>query len=66
MKNATPEQASVGLRVHAIVFASSMVLMLIINWLTGAPYWVIWVLLVWGVGILSHWLAVRSQLRASP
>jgi hypothetical protein len=66
MKNATPAQARAGLRVHKIVFASSMLLMLIINWLTGAPYWVIWVLLGWGVGIISHWLAVRSRLRASP
>jgi 2TM domain len=57
-----PPQKRIGLRIHAIVFASSMVLMLIINLLTGAPYWVVWVLLAWGVGILSHWLAVRSHL----
>ena len=62
MKNATPAQKRIGLRIHAIVFASSMVVMLIINLLTGAPYWVVWVLLAWGVGILSHWLAVRSHL----
>lgn len=29
MKNATPAQKRIGLRIHAIVFASSMVLMLI-------------------------------------
>ena len=38
MKNATPAQKRNGLRIHAIVFAFSMVLMLIINLLTGAPY----------------------------
>ena len=62
MKNATPEQMRIGLRIHAIVFAASMVLMLVINLLTGAPYWVVWPLLAWGVGMLSHWLAVRSHL----
>ena len=62
MKNSTPEQIRIGLRIHAIVFVLSMALMLIINLLTGAPYWVVWVLPAWGVGILSHRLAVRSHL----
>ena len=62
MKNATPEQMRVGLRIHAIVFASCIVLMVIINLLTGPPYWVVWALPAWGVGLLSHWLAVRSHL----
>lgn len=62
MKNATPAQMRIGLRIHAIVFALSMVLMLIINLLTGAPYWVVWVLLGWGIGMLSHRLSVRSRL----
>jgi hypothetical protein len=62
MKNATPAQMRIGLRVHAIVFVLSMLLMLVINVVTGAPYWVVWVLLAWGIGMLSHWLAVRGQL----
>lgn len=62
MKNATPAQKRMGLRVHAIVFVSSMALMLVINLMTGAPYWVVWVLLGWGVGLLSHWLGVRRHL----
>ena len=62
MKNATPAQMRIGLRIHAMVFLASMVLMVIINVLTGAPYWVGWVLLGWGIGMLSHWLAVRSRL----
>ena len=65
MKTATPAQMRIGLRIHAIVFASSMVLMLIVNLLTGAPYWVVWVLIAWGVGMLSHSLAVRSHLARS-
>jgi uncharacterized membrane protein len=62
MKNATLEQMRTGLRIHAIAFVSSMVLMLVINLLTGEPNWIVWVLLGWGVGLLSHWLAVRSHL----
>ena len=65
MENATPAQKRIGLRIHGIVFASSMALMLIVNLLTGAPYWVGWILLAWGIGILSHWLAVRSHLARS-
>jgi len=62
MKNATPDQVRIGLRIHALVFIVSVVLMVLVNVLTGPPYWVVWVLLGWGVGILSHWLAVRSHL----
>ena len=62
MKNATPAQMRIGLRIHAIVFVASMVLMLLVNLLTGSPYWVAWVLAGWGVGLLSHWLGVRSHL----
>lgn len=62
MKNATPAQMRTGLRIHTITFVASMVLMLVINLLTGAPYWAVWVLLGWGVGLLSHWLGVRNHM----
>ena len=62
MKNATPAQMRTGLRIHAITFVASMAVMVVVNVFVGAPYWVLWVLLGWGVGILSHWLAVRSHL----
>jgi uncharacterized membrane protein len=62
MKNATPAQMRTGLRIHAIAFMLSMLLMLVINLLTGSPYWAAWVLLGWGVGLLSHWLGVRRHL----
>lgn len=62
MKNATPEQKRLGLHVHAIVFLLTMLLLLIINLYTGQPYWIVWVLLGWGIGLLSHWLAVRNYV----
>jgi hypothetical protein len=58
MKDATPAQKKLGLRIHALVFVPGMVALLIINLLTGAPYWVHWVLLGWSVGLLSHWFFV--------
>lgn len=32
-----------------------MALLFVINLSTGSPYWVLWVLLGWGVGLLAHW-----------
>ena len=42
-------------RTHAIVFVAVMALLLIINLWTGGYFWVQWVLLGWGIGLLSHW-----------
>jgi hypothetical protein len=58
MKNATLQQKKTGFRIHALAFVPSMVVMLIINLWIGPPYWVLWVLLGWGVGLLSHWFFV--------
>lgn len=61
MKYASQSQRQLGLRVHAIVFVPSIILLVVINLVIGAPYWVLWVLLGWGIGLLAHWLSVRSQ-----
>ena len=58
MKHATYLQRKLGFRIHAIVFIPSILLLAVINWLTGAPYWVQWVILGWGIGLLSHWFFV--------
>ncbi|MDQ0136892.1 putative membrane protein [Neorhizobium galegae] len=61
MKNASPAERQLGLRIHAIAFVPSIIVLVVINLLTGAPYWVLWVLLGWGIGLLAHWLSVRHQ-----
>ncbi|MBP2558102.1 putative membrane protein [Neorhizobium galegae] len=61
MKNASPAERQLGLRIHAIAFVPSIIVLVVINLLTGAPYWVLWVLLGWGTGLLAHWLSVRRQ-----
>lgn len=62
MRSATPERTRAGLYIHAAAFAVGIVLMLVINLAIGRPYWIVWVLLGWGVGLMSHWLSVRSRL----
>lgn len=62
MKHASISEMKIGLRVHAIVFVLSMVLLLILNALLGSPYWVQWVLLGWGSGLAIHAWVVSRQV----
>jgi 2TM domain-containing protein len=55
MKNATPAQKKLGFNIHALTFVPAMAVLLIVNLWTGSPYWVQWVLLGWGIGLLAHW-----------
>ena len=44
---------------HLISFVSTMVFLLIINLLTSPGYlWVVWPLLGWGIGLVSHYFSV--------
>jgi fatty acid desaturase len=43
---------------HLFVFAAVVALLAVINATTGGPWWVLWVLFGWGIGILAHWLFV--------
>jgi hypothetical protein len=58
MKQGTPAEKKLGFRIHAMVFVPSIALLLIINLLTGSPYWVLWVALSWGIGLFCHWFFV--------
>jgi Flp pilus assembly protein TadB len=44
-----------GLSIHAIVFVLTMVLLAVINLMTGSPYWVFWIALAWSIGLFAHW-----------
>lgn len=44
-----------GFRIHALVFVPALAVMAVINIATGAPYWVLWVVLGWSIGLASHW-----------
>ena len=55
MKHLSPSQQKLGFNIHALAFVPTMALLLVINLWTGSPYWVQWVLLGWGIGLLAHW-----------
>jgi fatty acid desaturase len=47
-----------GFFLHLFVFAIVTLGLAIINAATGGPWWVLWVLLGWGIGVLAHGLFV--------
>ncbi len=55
MKSQSQAQKRLGFQIHAVAFVITMLLLVAINLWTGEPYWVLWVLPGWSIGILSHW-----------
>ena len=47
--------------IHLFVFAMVLASLAIVNLATGGPWWVLWVLLGWGIGILAHALTVFGR-----
>ncbi len=50
-----------GFYIHLFVFAMVLAGLTIINLATGGPWWVLWVLLGWGIGLLAHALTVFGR-----
>ena len=40
--------------IHLTVFVLVMLLLTVINLMNGAPYWVIWPFLGWGLGLIAY------------
>ncbi|GAA0766504.1 2TM domain-containing protein [Ideonella azotifigens] len=58
-RHGSPSERRRGFGVHALVFVLGMALLAGINLLwTGPPYWVLWVLPGWGIGLVAHGWAV--------
>lgn len=55
MKHISRSGMKLGFHIHAFAFVVTMVLLVAINIWKGPPYWVLWVLLGWGLGVLTHW-----------
>lgn len=55
MRHKSMAHRRLGFQIHAIVFVVAMVILLAINMMTGAPFWVVWVLASWGIGLVAHW-----------
>ena len=58
MIRATPAQKKLGFQIHAVAFVPTLLVLLVVNRLTGPPYWALWVLLGWSVGLFCHWFFV--------
>jgi hypothetical protein len=50
-----------GFYIHLGVFALVLAGLFILNSLTGGPWWVVWVFLGWGAGVLAHGLALSVR-----
>ena len=54
-------EALKGFYLHLFIFALVLAGLAIINAAAGGPWWVLWVLLGWGIGVLAHAFAVLGQ-----
>jgi hypothetical protein len=54
-------EALKGFYIHLFVFATVLAGLAIVNLATGGPWWVLWVLLGWGLGVLAHALTVFGR-----
>lgn len=55
MKPLSRSKITLGFHIHAFTFVVVMLPLVAINLWKGSPYWVLWVVLGWGIGLLSHW-----------
>jgi hypothetical protein len=51
-------EAITGFYIHLSVYILVNAVLLIINVLSGEPWWVQWPILGWGIGVVAHGLAV--------
>lgn len=47
-----------GFYIHLVLFVSVIAFLAILNSVTAGPWWVQWVVLGWGIGIVAHAVAV--------
>jgi hypothetical protein len=50
-----------GFYIHLLTFAAVLTGLTLINLATGGSWWVQWVLLGWGIGILAHAITVFGR-----
>ena len=58
MKEVSATQKKLGFNIHALAVLVALPVLLVVNLWTGTPYWIVWVLLGAGIGLLSHWFFV--------
>jgi hypothetical protein len=55
MKQSSPVNQRRAFQIHAFVFVATMILLAALNVSLGEPYWIVWPLIGWGIGIIAHW-----------
>lgn len=61
MQYQSEQQKRTGFRIHAMSYVAALVLMTAINLWTGSPYWVLWVIPGWTIGLFCHWYFVLGR-----
>lgn len=51
-----------GFYIHLVVFALVLAGLLVVDMATGRDWWVHWVALGWGVGVIAHAFAVFARV----
>ena len=54
MKHLSEAENRLGFRIHAAAYIVTLLLLVALNVVTGPPYWVVWVVPGWTVGLLCH------------
>jgi 2TM domain-containing protein len=66
MKHKSQSAKKLGFYIHAAAFIVGIVALTVINLIIGSPYWVLWVLLAWTIGISVHgWCVLRPAASAA-
>lgn len=64
--HSTAAGRKLGFQIHAFVFVVTMPILAVVNYLTGPPWWVLWVVLGWGGGLLAHGIFGVKPLSGGP
>ena len=53
-------EALKGFYIHAAVFGAVIAGLVVVNAMTGGPWWVLWVVGGWGIGLAAHAFGVYA------
>jgi fatty acid desaturase len=54
-------EAVKGFYIHLFIFVLVVAGLFVLNLAIGEPWWVLWIVLGWGIGVLAHRIAVMGR-----
>jgi hypothetical protein len=57
----TEQQKRLGVRIHAMSYVATLVILAVVNYFTGSPYWALWIVPGWTIGLFCHWYFVLGR-----